>query len=164
VSEEPGTFEGKNALINTNIGKAYLFGFEYSFNYSFTNKLNFYNTLSFVRGINQLDNSSLPEIAPLNGIVGLKFLPYNFLSADFSAVVFAEQNKVAQGELKTPGYAYFNFSLDFMNVEISKIKLNISAGVENLLNKEYRNHLSTIRGLVVYEPGRNFYLRTNIAF
>jgi outer membrane receptor protein involved in Fe transport len=116
-----------------------------------------------VRGINRLDNSSLPQIPPLNGIIGFKFIPYDFLSTDFSAVIFDAQNKIAQGEIATPGYTYFNLALNFINIEAWKIKINISTGIENIFDKEYRNHLSTIRGLIVYEPGRNFYLRTNIA-
>jgi hemoglobin/transferrin/lactoferrin receptor protein len=164
VSQVPGIFEGRNALINTNIGKAQLYGFEYSLNFSPIASLNLFNTLSYVRGINTLDNSSLPEIAPLNGILGIKFIPYNWLAAEFSAVVFAAQNKVAVGENTISGYAYYNLSFNFIKIKVATLNLNLSTGIENIFNKEYRNHLSTDRGLIFSEPGRNFYLRTNIEF
>lgn len=164
VAEEPGIYDGRNALIKVNIGKATLFGFEYSLNYNFSNNINFYNTISYVRGINQNDDSSLPQIPPLNGIFGIKFIPGNLFSCDLSAYIFDAQNKVAKDEKTTTGYAYFNFSINISNIKFKMLQANINIGVENLFNKEYRNHLSTNRGLIIWEPGRNLFIRTNIAF
>jgi outer membrane receptor protein involved in Fe transport len=44
------------------------------------------------------------------------------------------------------------------------MKAGFSIGVENILDKEYRNHLSTNRGSIITEPGRNIFIRANIAF
>ncbi len=164
VTEEPGIYSGQNALIKVNIGKAILYGFEYSLSYNFSSNINFYNTISYVSGINQNDNSSLPQIPPLNGIFGIKFIPCNLFSCDLSALIFDVQNKVAKGEKTTPGYAYFNFSINISNIKSEMFQANINVGVENLFNKEYRNHLSTNRGLIIWEPGRNLFTRINFAF
>lgn len=164
VTEEPGIYEGSNALIKVNIGSTYLFGFEYSLSYQVSEIISFYNVISYVRGINKKDNSSLPQIPPLNGSFSLKCLISNNVYSDLTLIAFAAQNKIAIGEKTTPGYAYFNFALNFSNVSINKLHFSFAAGIENIFNKEYRNHLSTTRGFEINEPGRNFYLRTNIAF
>lgn len=164
VTEIPGTYDGRNALIKTNIGEALLFGFEYSFNFRVMNQLSVYNTLSYVRGLNQKDDQDLPQISPLNGIIGIEYFPLDWMSADISAILFAEQNKVAPGEKTTPGYATFNFKLNFVNLTLANIKAGFSVGLENILDKEYRNHLSTNRGSITTEPGRNIFIRANLAF
>lgn len=164
VTEEPGIYDGRNALIKTNIGEALLYGFEYSIKYFFTESFNIYNNLSFVQGINKKDNSNLPQIPPLNGLLGVEFVPVNWLNVDFSIVVFDAQNKVAVGEKTTPGYLTLNFDLNFPEIKIGNIICKLATGIENILDKDYRNHLSTNRGLIISEPGRNFYLRTYIAF
>lgn len=164
VAEVPGTYEGRNALIKVNIGEALLYGFEYSINYRVMNQISIYNTLSYVRGLNQKDDQDLPQISPLNGIVGVEYFPLDWMSAEISAILFAEQSKVAPGEKTTPGYATFNFKLNFINLTLANMKAGFSIGVENILDKEYRNHLSTNRGSIITEPGRNIFIRANIAF
>ena len=164
VTEEPGIYDDRDALIKVNIGKALLYGFEYSLNLSLMDKISLYNTLSYVRGINKNDDSDLPQIPPLNGILGVKYFLYDWVSTDFSAVVFNAQNKVAEDEKTTSGYAIFNLGINFTNISVETFHLQVNTGIENIFNKEYRNHLSTNRGLIISEPGRNFYIRTNIAF
>jgi len=164
VAEIPGTYDGKNALIKNNIGEALLYGFEYSIDYRLMNQLKIYNTLSYICGLNQKDDQDLPQISPLNSIIGIEYFPFEWMSADFSSIIFAEQNKVAPGEKTTPGYATFNFKFNFINLSLGSTKAGFSAGVENMFDKEYRNHLSTNRGSITTEPGRNYFLRANLAF
>ena len=61
--------------------------------------------------------------------------------------------------MKTPGYAVFNWALNSNMSALSGLDLKISAGMENIFNKSYRNHLSTARGNITEEPGRNIYLK-----
>jgi hemoglobin/transferrin/lactoferrin receptor protein len=164
VTEIPGTYDGRNALIKTNIGEALLYGFEYSIDFRIMNQLSVYNTLSYVRGLNQKDDQDLPQISPLNGIIGIEYYFLDWMCDDFSAILFYEQNKVAPGEKTTPGYATFNFKLNFINLTLLNIKTILSIGMENILDKEYRNHLSTNRGSITTEPGRNIFIRVNLAF
>ncbi len=164
VSEVPGIYDGRNALIKVNIGEALLYGFEYSVNLKMIDRFNIYNTLSYVRGKNQKENLDLPQIPSLNSTIGIKYFALDWLSTDFSVVIFDAQKKVVPGELATPGYAYFNFQFDFTNIEIGKFRAGFGAGIENILDKSYRNHLSTNRGLILSEPGRNFFIRTYINF
>jgi len=137
---------------------------EYSFNYRLFSDLNIYNNLAYVRGLNQKDDQDLPQISPLNSIIGIEYFPLNWMSADFSAILFAEQNKVAPDEKTTPGYATFSFKLNFTDLKIGAINSGFSLGIENIFDKGYRDHLSTNRGSITIEPGRNFFIRVNPAF
>ena len=164
VSEIPGIYENRDALIKVNIDKARIYGFEFSAEYTLTKLVQLYNTFSYVRGINPKDDSNLPQIAPANGIAGVRFNPYKWLSTELSAVGFAAQSKITAGEKETPGYVYFNLGFVFSDLEIGIAKIQLILGIENMFDREYRNHLSTNRGLIVSEPERNFYLRANFTF
>jgi outer membrane receptor protein involved in Fe transport len=164
VAEVPGTYDGRNALIKTNIGEALLYGFEYSIDFRIMNQLSVYNTLSYVRGLNQMDDQNLPQISPLNGIIGFEYSPFDWMTTDMYAILFSDQNKVAPDEKTTAGYVTFNFKLSIVNLKFAGIRPNISIGLENIFDKEYRNHLSTNRGFIVSEPGRNIFIRVNLAF
>jgi hemoglobin/transferrin/lactoferrin receptor protein len=159
VTEIPGTFEGRNALIKTNIGKARLYGFDLSVDYNFFNNYIFYFTASYAEGDDITAEGNLPEIPPLNGNAGIKLGIMENLQAYFSSNLFAAQNKTAAGEMTTPGYAVFNLQLSTYNIQFSTLNLQILAGVENIFDKDYRNHLSTTRGFITTEPGRNFFIK-----
>lgn len=165
VVEMPGTFEGRNALVKTNVGKSRLYGFDMSFMYNFYKTFVGYMDLSYVRGEDTEHDLNLPQIPPLNGTVGVRTGILKYINLDLSATLFAEQNKIATGEISTPGYAIFNFYVSSMPINISNLThITINAGIENILDKQYRNHLSTNRGMITSEPGRNFFVKANIAF
>ncbi len=63
-----------------------------------------------------------------------------------------------------PGYAVFNAGLSSTTLKSRLFSVQLFAGVENIFDKEYRNHLSSNRGLVVVEPGRNFYAKLKLDF
>ncbi len=159
VAEIPGTFEGRNAFIKTNIGKSRLYGFDLNVDYNFYDDFIFYATASYVKGDDITSNGNLPEIPPLNGILGFRLNNVNHFNFDLSSTIFAAQNKVAEGELKTPGYAVFNLMVNTDEITLSSLNFKIYAGIENVLNKSYHNHLSTFRGNITEAPGRNFYVK-----
>jgi hemoglobin/transferrin/lactoferrin receptor protein len=159
VTELPGTFEGRNAFIKTNIGEARMYGFDLRTDYVLFDDVVFHMTASYVKGDDVTANGDLPEIPPLNGSAGIKFKLLDKLSADFTSVIYASQNNVAAGEMTTPGYAYFNLYLETGSFSLSPLDFRIAAGVENIFDKEYRNHLSTTRGYLTTEPGRNIFIK-----
>ena len=164
VAEVPGTFEGRNALIKTNIGKARIYGFDLSADYNFWRDYIFYTTVSYVKGDDITTDGNLPEIPPLNGRVGFKLGFLEYLQTDISSTIFAEQNDVAEGEITTPGYVVFNLFLNTTPIKFSNISFRIYSGVENIFYKAYRNHLSTTRGSITIEPGRNIFLKLAVEF
>ncbi|MFH1195842.1 MAG: TonB-dependent receptor [bacterium] len=159
VTEMPGTFEGRNAYIKTNIGEARMYGFDLRTDYNFYSDYIFYLTASYVKGDDVTANGDLPEIPPLNSNLGMRFNLFDLLDADLSTTLFAAQNNVAKGEITTPGYATFNVYFYSKPIDFASVDLRISAGVENIFDKNYRNHLSTTRGSITIEPGRNFFVK-----
>lgn len=161
VAEVPGTFEGRAAFVKTNIGKSRLYGFDINSEYNFINNFLLFTTISYVKGADLTADGNLPDIPPLNGRIGIQFDFLKKIEAEINSIIFAQQNETAQGEIKTPGYAILNGSLNSNLFSLSGMNLKISGGVENILNKSYRNHLSTARGSITTEPGRNIYLKLN---
>ncbi len=159
VAEVPGTFENRNAFIKTNIGKSKMYGFDLNADYKFYRDFVLYTILSYVKGDDVTADGNLPEIPPLNGRVGIKFNLLNQIDTELSTSIFAEQNHTALGEIKTPGYAIFNLMLNTSTFNLTSLNLKVSAGIENIFDKNYRNHLSTTRGSNTVEPGRNFYIK-----
>jgi hemoglobin/transferrin/lactoferrin receptor protein len=164
VVEVPGTYEGRNALIKTNIGEARIYGFDFSADYNFWRDYIFYTTASYVKGDDITADGNLPEIPPMNGRIGFKFGFLDYLQTDISSTLFAEQNDVAEGEITTPGYAVFNLLLNTVPIKFSNISFRVFSGVENIFDKAYRNHLSTTRGSITIEPGRNVFLKLAVDF
>jgi hemoglobin/transferrin/lactoferrin receptor protein len=159
VVEKPGIIEGRNAQIKTNIGQARLYGFDFLINCKLYRDWLIYSTASFVKGDDLTEDKNLPQIPPFNGNLGIKAFLYNNFSADISSAFYLAQNDISDGEISTPGYAVFNFALQINEIEISSINFQLFTGVENIFNKSYRDHLSTTRGGITVEPGRNFYIR-----
>jgi hemoglobin/transferrin/lactoferrin receptor protein len=142
-----------------NVGEARLYGFDLSADYNVYSDYVVYAAASYVKGDDVSTGGNLPQIAPLNGNLGVRFDLFNQLDADFSSTLFAAQKDVAAGELTTPGYATFNISFATKSFYLSSMNFKVYAGVENLLDKNYRNHLSTTRGSLTIEPGRNFFVK-----
>jgi hemoglobin/transferrin/lactoferrin receptor protein len=95
----------------------------------------------------------------MNAIVGYKMGVFDLAQIDFSTTLYAKQNEVATGELKTPGYAIFNFYINSYPINLFNTKVKLIGGVENIFDKAYREHLSSTRGLIKLEPGRNIFLK-----
>jgi hemoglobin/transferrin/lactoferrin receptor protein len=148
----------------TNVGKARLFGFDLGMEYNFINNIIFFATASFVRGEDTENKTALPQVPPFNGRVGVKSSSLKYVSIEIASTFFTGQNKVSIGEKTTPGYALFDVYLSSIMFDLNFATVKLFAGIENIFDKEYRNHLSTNRGQILSEPGRNYFIRMNFAF
>ncbi|MBN2412110.1 TonB-dependent receptor [candidate division KSB1 bacterium] len=164
VIETPTTFEGRDALINSNVGKAVLYGSDLGTMFKISGKLQVYANAGYVNGQDTYNNVPLPLIAPLNGKLGVAGNLYKFFNYDLSVTFFAQQNRIADWEFKTPGYAYIDFYLSTIPLKLLSFNSQLIMGIENLTDRAYRNHLSTNRGNVTIEPGRNIKLRWKISY
>ncbi len=147
-----------------NVGNANLYGLEFAFEVDFINNFVLYGNASYVMGKDLDLNTNLPQIPPFNAIIGLRTPLLYFMNIDFTAYMVSDQNKVAPGESLTPGYAKFDLIFNSKQFSIGLLNASINIGIENVFDKSYRNHLSTYRGIIVEEPGRNFYARLNITW
>ena len=164
VAEMPGTYENRKALQKSNIGKAELYGSDVRIDFRPMHNCAIWARAGYVHGQDLLADKPLPQIAPLNGSLGYHNACLSWISADLSATMFATQDQIATGELRTPGYVFYNLYLNSREIRIANATMLVTLGVENLTDRSYRNHLSTNRGLVAIEPGRNVILtwRMNI--
>ncbi len=151
-------------FIKNNVGEARLYGFDLSLEYNFYKNMVLYTSLAYVRGEDTGSNLNLPEISPFNGRLGVRTKVTDLLNVDFVTSIFAEQNKVAQGEEKTPGYATFDCFLNTTPINLSLANLELFAGIENITDNAYRNHLATNRGLIRLEAGRNLFIKAKLSW
>jgi len=164
VAEVPGIYEGRQAAIKTNIGKARLYGYDFGVMYNFYKSFTAYGTMAYVRGEDTENSLNLPQMPPLNARLGIKFSVLNYVNADLNTVLFDKQNNTAPLEFDTPGYVTFNAEFGSSRFKTGPVFFQVFAGIENILDKEYRNHLATNRGGIVVEPGRNFYAKLKLDF
>ncbi|HET56629.1 MAG TPA: TonB-dependent receptor [Ignavibacteria bacterium] len=147
-----------------NIGEAELYGFELSAEVNPYKKIAMYANTSYVRGKDIGNSTDLAEIPPLNGVIGIKSPISNLFNIDVNLRYSAEQNKVALGEKTSAGYGVVNLYANSFPINIGIIDIQLFAGIENIFDKAYRNHLSTFRGLVALEPGRNIFAKINVSW
>jgi outer membrane receptor protein involved in Fe transport len=156
-------FEGASAFIEQNIGEARLYGYEISIDQRLAawNVLKYY--AAYVRGEDTNDHTNLPQVAPLNGRIESRTILHSVGTLDVAASFFAEQKNLAAGEIRTPGYVIVDVDVVSVPFTIDGVSLTIRSGAQNIFDKLYQDHLSTLRGFIVFEPGRDFYLSTTIA-
>lgn len=162
VAGIPGTFEGRPATVNSNIGKARLYGMEVSGEHVFASWAIMRASLSYVRGEDLLAHSNLPQIPPLDGEVEFSASVNDYGSMTVRCGGTTTQNCLATGEFRTPGYAILDADVTGAPIILGSWTLVLRAGVQNVLDKAYQDHLSTLRGLVHLEPGRNFSLGATV--
>ena len=160
-----------------NVDHVFLYGFEFSYASPENNKLGITAVASITRGINPLStkyiiennqvvgeekikNDPLPEIPPFESFISVfyKFLDSRIIPK-ISVRLVAAQNQISQAyyETETPGFVLADFSV---NYKYNKY-LSLSAGVNNIFNKAYYEHLN--RRIIgskqpLYEPGRVFFV------
>jgi outer membrane receptor protein involved in Fe transport len=171
-----------------NTGLATLAGFELYGEADATDWLTPFATMSFVEGRDQTRDSRgevifrfgqpvpglgklgspqepLPGIAPLDSRVGLRFheprqVPRYGLEAE--ARLVAPQNRVATSlnEVKSAGFTIYNLR-SFWQVRRGIL---LTAGVENLFDRNYREHLDLRTGFGTFQPGISPYLGVEMRY
>lgn len=164
VVEVPGTFEGRPALIKENVGTSRIEGFDADVEYSPFESTSMIGGISYATGTNTGDDTPLAQIAPFNARLGLTYTAPFDMRFTLNSIFYSSQDRVAQGELTTPGYGTFNLYGNYPLRFSANLLLLVTAGVENILDRNYRNHLSTSRGPVNSEPGRNIFVNLNLKF
>ncbi|MBU0688041.1 MAG: TonB-dependent copper receptor [Gammaproteobacteria bacterium] len=132
-------------------------------------------TLSYVRGSNDTDSLALAQLPPLEARLGATFDNRTWSVGGLLRVV-AAQDRVAvnQGNIAgqdigaTAGFAVFSLNGAYRLGKTAQL----SAGVDNLFDRSYAEHLSRAGSMVsgftqtsrVNEMGRNIWVKANVAF
>ena len=157
-----------NTLQFSNID-AYLYGVDAEVGFRFWEDFRINGIISYVRGRRNDISDNLYRIAPLNGRIEFYYDTLEWL-AGAELIGYAEQDKVSNfnDEIATGGYAYVNLRGQYRPQYRYLQGLQLGFGIENLLDKGYRVHLSGLNRSPVNEgtaigehlpgPGRNFYV------
>jgi len=165
IESQDSLVEGMPLYHYTQVDRSQLYGVDAGIHYHphFAHWLHFESSYSLIYGASLSGNNiSLMPQPRLNNLVKLNFKEdgkFVLSQVVIQHQYFFDQTKIAQHETTTSGYHLLNCGLNFKwNM---KNPLEIGLGVKNALNSEYINHLSRLKNIGVFEPGRNFYLRVN---
>jgi iron complex outermembrane receptor protein len=140
---------------------ALLYGVESQIEWNITKDFSFCINTSYTRGKFKGTSNSLPQIPPLKGNIGLKYSTDN-LVIGFNSELTADQKKTDIFEEPTAGYATMNAFCQYTFLTGNLIH-TLSISIDNIFNKEYRNHLSRVKSILP-EAGRNFRLTYKLYF
>ncbi len=163
-ANDPERIDTIPALINANVDQALLYGYDMSFSYNIYSRLVLFGSSAFVRGVDVNNDTDLPLIPPLNGRIGLRYKTQKAYGVEFVGNLIADQDKIAEGETPTKGYSTYDLRIFTPAIDFGFGNIKLFGGIANITDRAYINHLSTNRGLIKYEPGRNFYLRLRMEF
>ncbi|WP_068829041.1 TonB-dependent copper receptor [Pseudomonas sp. BMS12] len=133
-------------------------------------------TLAYAWGKNSSDGEALPQMPPLETRLGLSYARDAWSAGALWRVV-AEQGRVAEGKGNvvgqdlgnSAGFAVFSLNGAYRVNE----HLKLSAGVDNLFDKDYAEHLNLAGDagfgypadpVAIDEPGRTLWSKVDIAF
>jgi hemoglobin/transferrin/lactoferrin receptor protein len=167
IAETPGTYTPVSgapfsALISNNINKALFTGAEMEVNWLISKQFMFYTNASYVRAQDRNTKKFLTQIPPMHGVAQLNYRLPKYFNAGFAAQWAATQTEAAEGETQTPGHVILNFDIQSADFKVKNSSIKLMAGVENILNKAYKNHLFGTRGLDYYEAGRNVFVKATL--
>lgn len=173
----PGVMPGMLRAEVSNID-ATIAGAEMGASYRFTSNWKGDASLAYAWGKNRSDDRAMPQIPPLEGRLGLTYERDNWSTSGLWRVV-ASQGRVAENQGTVVGKD-FDESAGFGVLAVSgAYRLNknfkLSAGVDNLLDKAYSEHLNLAgsAGFADYgleptsrvnEPGRTYWARVDMSF
>lgn len=118
---------------------ARLYGVDLESRYQINERLSLQANLSMVRGERRDIDDNLYRIAPDNFLLALNWTGGNW-SASLENITYAGQDRISatNRELTTGGYSLLNLNTRFYPQE----NLEIGLGINNMLDREYRDHLA----------------------
>ena len=166
----PGMLRAEVSNIDTTIA-----GAEMGASYRFTSNWKGDASLAYAWGKNRSDDRAMPQIPPLEGRLGLTYERDNWSTSGLWRMV-ASQGRVAENQGTVVGKD-FDESAGFGVLAVNgAYRLNknfkLSAGVDNLLDKAYSEHLNQAGNAGVgmsaseriNEPGRSLWARMDVSF
>ena len=145
-------YQGLNAILE---------GAEFSVETEIAPRLQAEASTSYVRGTLVDSGSPLERIPPLNGRVVLRYVTEP-LNLHFTARFSDGQHRLGEFEESTDGYVVYDAGIQ-LAFPVWQLQHQAVLTIENILDTEYRQHLSRIKS-VMPEPGRNIKLLYRLNF
>jgi outer membrane receptor protein involved in Fe transport len=157
-----------------NTDRATLYGFESYAEADVLDWLTPFATASYVRGTDQTRGDRfpfdpakepLPGIPPFEARLGFRVhepgdAPRWGVETSVRLVSRQDRAALTLGEQPTPSFHV----IDLRSYVMPTNYLTVSAGVENLTDEFYREHLDLRTGRGVFQPGRNFYVAAELRY
>lgn len=155
---------------NRNIENATIQGVEIWGRYNVFKGLNLNAQLTYAHGQNDDLDEPLAYLPPLTGWIEAEYSPNERWTGALTVWAAAKQDRVAKAtaEPTTAGYAYLNTRLSYQLPKTYYLdNLKIGLAVNNLLDKQYREHLttpSTDLNYLMPDAGRTYQLSFSATF
>ena len=143
-----------------NIHHAKIYGYEVTSEWNPFTRVLLHGSLSYTRGEDYSHHTNLQQIPPLRGIVSAQYFIQSIggITIEWEGVATQEQIAAATaGEIRTGGYSLFHCNFVSAPLQAFGQMFTLRAGVHNIFNRAYRDHLSTLR-ILKLEPGRNLWI------
>lgn len=146
---------------------AKLYGGEVAINVAPTSFMKFHTDYAMVIA-KQNDGENLPFIPQHKLNTSVRFFVkgnqvFNSPFISFSWKYAFKQNKPAQFESKTPNYNLMGIQAG-SDIKLGKYQTSLLCSVSNLFNEQYVDHLSSLKPLGFYNPGRNISVKYTLKF
>jgi outer membrane receptor protein involved in Fe transport len=162
VGDTLGSFDGAPAYLKANIGKARIYGYELSLELTPIDVFKIHSSLSYTRGEDTKNNTNLGQIVPIKGSLAANYLVKEVGTLRIGCEIVDDKTNLAKSETSTSGYALLNASFTTTSIKGFGERFKLSAGIQNIFDRAYVNFLSTLRGNLNNEPGRNYFLSATI--
>ncbi len=149
---------------------AELYGFDMDWAWTISDHWSLSGIVNYVRGKRDDISDNLYRIAPPNTSFRLNYRA-NKWTAGIESVLYASQDKVSEtnGEQETAGYGVVNLTTTWQTTD----SLRLAAGVDNVFDKQYEDHLGgynraanpdIARGARLPGYGTNLFIRADWLF
>jgi iron complex outermembrane receptor protein len=140
---------------------AEIYGLENQFDFNFSTNYSISLGTSYTRGIITDSESPLPSIPPLKVLITFKYAT-DIFNSGITIETASSQKQIDFFEEPTSGYFLINTFAQW-TISLGNYVNNLSLNIDNLLNREYRNHLSRVKSIMP-EAKRNFRFTYRVYF
>jgi iron complex outermembrane recepter protein len=169
------TMSHKSNTVDSRNVDAVIAGAEAGIGYQFTDAIQADVSAMYAWGENTTDNTPLAQIAPLEGRVNLRYIQDRYTLGAYWRVV-ASQNRISERQGNIVGFDHQK-SAGFGTLALNGTYhvaegVDLSLGVDNVLNRNYTEHLNKMGSAGVGLPateqfnnmGRNYWARMSFKF
>ncbi len=140
---------------------ALMYGGELAFDWRLVSSLSISGSVSYVHGSLKDTRTPLPMMPPLHGKMNARWSVGDF-SIGTALRGAAKQDRVDEFEEPTAGYLVLDAFAQYQVMKAGILHTFVMT-VENVMNREYRMHLSRVKSIMP-EPGRNVKLYYRLYF
>lgn len=141
IVDRPLQFQGLPSLQSQNVGEAEIYGLEFDANWSFAKNWQASMNAAILRGTDTTSGEPLAYIAPLNGLVAIRYRGAKGLYLEGVSRWSMEKERVdPDQERETSGFAVFDLyaGIDLWKYSADLPEMRLIIGLENIFDKAYR--------------------------